>query len=371
MNQHDIAQRWAEVATGSASRLLAPSNSNVRVYTHDPDQIYSYGTHFELGRIVRDTRGKPLFFLLNGDRASVSTSGHQSVLRQAVTKTGVPYMIAPYSALNAAGIDLDSVRPLDIQPDRTWSTKDYVTDAPSSDDWTFIGTTDTSTERYDGARWESYTARGGYSRTVYFRGHDYGVGKFVDYDPPRVVDYRHGSSLKSDDIGSYVEQWHHFLGASVFTAQVFGLKSRRKFLSAFDENERQPLYFLCELPRTPAKTYAEALDALAPRAVHAALAQGRDVKRQGDVFAIPVDVDTRTLKRRAVSVERFGRLFGTDHTATDVIHARGGAVYGRGVMRHDRPTPDHVRVKLGKQWHLIVRNTVPRRASRPIRQRSW
>jgi hypothetical protein len=59
------------------------------------------------------------------------------------------------------------------------------------------------------------------------------------------------------------------------------------------------------------------------------------------------------------------RVLGTNHSVAEGVILKGGAVLGRGIMRHEpeswRP-PDHKQVKLGdgKTWYMLVRNTVPR-----------
>jgi hypothetical protein len=68
-------------------------------------------------------------------------------------------------------------------------------------------------------------------------------------------------------------------------------------------------------------------------------------------------------------------VYGTAHTATEVVTTRDGRVYLRGIMRHEpRIEPnagrwrerDHKNVHLGdgSQWYLAVRNTVPRNRGR-------
>lgn len=164
------------------------------------------------------------------------------------------------------------------------------------------------------------------------------------------------------------------------------------YLSGFDENETRPSYFFCELPpEAKPQTVAEAYQALKPEAVVYAESIGREVQRQGDIFAIPMpSVTLQQLKkdggehvRRATEVvERTwwpqrGRggsrtvrvreslhqahVLGTNHEATEVVRMPDGRVYGRGALTHspsDRE-PDHKRVSLGKTWHLLVKNTVP------------
>ena len=70
-------------------------------------------------------------------------------------------------------------------------------------------------------------------------------------------------------------------------------------LASFDYNERAPLYFLAALPtKSRASSIAMALDDLAPAAVHAALARGLAVERQGDIFFIPTALDDSAIEAR-------------------------------------------------------------------------
>jgi hypothetical protein len=185
-----------------------------------------------------------------------------------------------------------------------------------------------------------------------------------------------------------------------------GLNKRRwaYFLSGFDENETRPSYFFCELPAgvTPT-TYDEALDALKPGAVKLAEQMQREVKRQGDIFAIPMPgLTLRQLKERGGvhirkphlvlegsmlkyasapddDVRRYVQhlrahgkevrvswsgprptLLGTNHEATEIVRI-GRELYARGTMRHvpQNRRPDHKMLSLGNDWHLVVKNTVP------------
>ena len=245
--------------------------------------------------------------------------------------------------------------------------------------------------------------------------------------------------------------WHdvrHWLGDAVFTAMHNG--ERAYFISSFDRQESRPLYFLSQLPG-PAATVDQAIESLAPESVHTARDMGREVVRQGDMFAIPTNVTERqlralgaTFERRKVTVtpnayaqERIDArnailsvaatmrpmpddwqeqnawrdelvsrfvdeypnlstydltsygwrdrlkpyrpagwevtrrvsgtaLYGTAHTATEVATLPDGRQYARGAMYHEPAVigevwreRDHARRPLGKQWHLIARNTVP------------
>jgi hypothetical protein len=179
-----------------------------------------------------------------------------------------------------------------------------------------------------------------------------------------------------------------------------------KFLSGFDHGEPHLAYFFCELPKCDATTVDEAYEALKPEVVKLAEGMGRSVLRQGDIFAVETTETTVALKKRAkvlgrrtpkkkrVIVEKgmrqrdlFGKtttpvlsrivegiseeeqeivraasmLLGTNHQGTEVIQTHDGTIYARGCLWHvpDGRTNDHVRVKLGKAWHIIVKNTVP------------
>jgi hypothetical protein len=161
----------------------------------------------------------------------------------------------------------------------------------------------------------------------------------------------------------YAIEIRHVLGDSVFRAKVNG--RYRTFVSSFDYQERRPLYFLAEVPsKAVVNSVEDAILALSPPIVHAAVAQGREVKRQGDMFAIPTGLTTKDIKERTgAPIEKMKGVLGTDHVASESIVGKGRATYARGYLHH-RPTmrrSDHQSVKLGKEWHLMVPNAVPRR----------
>jgi hypothetical protein len=137
---------------------------------------------------------------------------------------------------------------------------------------------------------------------------------------------------------------------------------RSKYLSAFDHNEAREVYFLCELPRTSASTVDEAFEALKPNEVIDAERAGLTPQRQGDIFAIPTAYTTKELKSRGELVKR-PHVLGTNHTATEVVVTAEGT-YARGTLRHEPGgwrDADHARQRIGdgKQWHRLVKNTVP------------
>ena len=297
----EVSSRYAEAAPDG--RMLRPKANNVLV-SDDGTTIYSYGRHFPMARIMPagdDPRG---WWLVNGDSYSVSTSRHQSDLRSALARTGLPVLIVPFTAISRAGIRQAAIVPVQIMPD----TYETVWHSEPKPDGTYA------------------------------------------WDVRTLPDGR--------------EQWAarvHHLGASVFTAEYGHDGAAASFLSAFDEQERHALYFLAQLPDGvhPA-TVAEALTALRLAEVLAADAAGVPVTRQGDVFAIPADVLTRELPAGA----RQAYVLGVNHVATEV-RERDGVTWARGTLRH-RPRdswrqPEHKRQRMGdgRQWHRLIRNTVP------------
>lgn len=325
LNIQDVCQKWADSAPTDFRTY-----GNVKP-SYDGRDLYSYGSHFILARVMGDRE----WFLVNGDRYSVSTSRHQNEVRAAIKRTGLPSVIVPFTVLREAGIDMDSIKIVDNDPERI--------------DKIWVPVAEEDVPEY---------ARDEYM-TDYYR--------------------RNGDSWQR-------ATWRHWLGASVFRASYrytdhehTDREGRRDyptrkgtayFVSAFDENEPTPLYFLAQLPRgSKPTTVAEALECLKPADVVEAESRGLQVQRQGDVFAIPALTWTALLKEQGAKFGHLDYVLGVSHTVTDsatVKHGRTLDTYGKGIMRHKprefwRRTGDHKRVKLGdgKAWYRLVKNTVP------------
>lgn len=325
--------------------------SNVFV---DGDRVYSYGYHFELARPLRDKAGKVCGYLLNGDRFSNTTSSHQSSVRNALS--GKAQVIIPYSAMEAAGVDLDSVKVLERLHDR-WENHKHHSD-------TFP----------EGAKWRDETVRWERGTVVETRRVLGASGSF--YSPVIRI------STAPDGSDQYDwETSHHWLGESLIRAKVrfwdrdSGTHHRwATFLSGFDHQESTPLYFFCEMPYgSKATTVAEAYEALKPDPVKLAEQMGRSWTRQGDIFAVPTRLDRKALVARGARLEKrapmnaprptnLPYILNTNHTATEVAYLPG-VTLARGVLYHDPGDrgPDHARRKMGdgKTWHIVVKNTVP------------
>lgn len=392
--------RWVEIVRGETTkRPLRASN----VFA-DGDKLYSYGYHFELARVLRDKKGDARLYLLNGERVSNTTTGHQASVRWRLARDKrTPSVIIPYPALQQAGVDLDSIRLLDSKPERNEVKTHRTHTLPEGAVWHkggFIKTLKTDEEL---AEWVEYQNRfrGAEAQlTVDLIREQAGSGNGYEYalyrhthDPDMQI-LRTSRSTYSPEITVtrdadgratlYEWQTHtHWLGESLIRARVdwideTGRRHHRwaTFLSGFDHQERVPLYFLCELPYTARpQTVDEAYHALKPDPVLIAEQMGRSWTRQGDIFAVPTRLDRKTLvSKGARIVKRWekdkmdrrrhgGYILNTNHAATEMAYLPGGLTLARGVLYHDPQgrDADHARKKMGdgKSWHVVVKNTVP------------
>ena len=122
-----VCEMWAKtIANGGSDSSKRYANCNVY---YVGDTIYSYGSHFPMAVIL-----SPNLVWLNGVRFSNSTANHQSHLRAAIA-TKAPdatVLTVPKQALDGAGLLYETLRPVDIEPERF----DYtlrVEDKPPAD----------------------------------------------------------------------------------------------------------------------------------------------------------------------------------------------------------------------------------------------
>jgi hypothetical protein len=336
-------------------------------------------------------KGEVSHWLLNGDRFSKTTDRHQSAVRSALAQTGLPMVIIPHSALHQASIDLGSVRILEVTPDTYIEREIVETSMPSRAVWKYERRTVEGTGCYlHKTTGETVGYHGEWHQRIQTYWDSLGGETYEEYraraqaardeweEVPIVSRNTGRRTLRVAENSGY--EWElfdldgqiayrrtvgrHLLGQSLITARVWGRWNRPvRFLSGFDANETRPSYFFCELPRTSkASTVAEALVDLKPATVKAAEQMGRDVKRQGDIFAIPLPTLTRRdLTKQGARYEKGGHLFNTNHVATESATLADGTTLVRGTLRHDPQwrRPDHKRVTLGKTWHVALKNTVP------------
>lgn len=342
MTSHDdVIRRYFDILTGKTTRRNYARTGNVFA---DGDVLYSYGYHFKLAVALRDNKGQAVGILLNGDKYSVSTSRHQSNAESRAMRSGLPFATIPFSALASAGVEgLARVEILDTRPARF---ERITVPAKLPHDWHEQGWREESAESCIGPGWWKF-----------FRDEN---GR------PMMYTTRHflGGSLIRATISHLVPDGgmtddHRPIPTMKRVSRTVTL------LSDWDRNEPSGRgYFLCEIPGK-VSTIEEAYEALKPQVVKDAEASGIEVKRQGDIFAIPLDeVTLREYRKRGWNLEKGAQLLTTNHVATDVLTPPGKKVnhhLARGTLRHvpQGRRPDHVRVALGKTWHLIVKNTVP------------
>ena len=463
---YDVCTRWVDIHTGSPE--LTPRRC-ARLFPRG-NKIYSYGEHFEMARALAGRDGDTALFLINGDRYSVTTSRHQSEVRSAIARSRYPQVIIPFSALSAAGIDLDTVVLLDRTADRRVETEHVAYAKPPLACWDLEPITEEQPladadieaildERHAAAMadwqrkhgwaqnggtgdgyWAGWAARpenlappvvetvedllhlGDRHAYVTVNGliRRYDGKKTVVVGQQKILRARKNSWHRIDfeelPDGRTEFRWttsRHWLGESLIQAKIVwtgftpckacgstgraegpaaineyhpdeyyeslrpvcpqcrGQRGRHwirsrtaTFLSGFDHNERRESYFFCELPpKRDATSIEEAYAALKPDVVAIAEQMGREVRRQGDIFAIPLSAQTtrRALRKAGARFQKRGELLGTNHEATEVAHLPGGATIVRGCLYHNPQgrRPDHARVRLGERYHVVVKNTVP------------
>jgi hypothetical protein len=383
------------------------------------DRLFHYGTHFELARIIRRKSGRTRLVLCNGDRYSGS-GGYgpstwsrqmqvQRAVREQIKGTNIEMLIVPFSALEAANVDFTTLQPLHVRPDRNEVREHTSTERPGPNvqvpDPTGA-TTMVPHTRYGWLDEDGNPAPDSRSR----EGLTYGAYTHLQEEPVLVddPDHAHVEPNRPDGVWRWSTE-HHYLGDSLFRARVRmserytnedGHTDYRwrtytaKFLSSFDYGEPNAPYFLCELRRRcPANTVEEAIADLMPDEVRDLIAQGVEVLRQGDVFAIPTDLSSKDLRaiaepatvrhlrgrpdgpavweyeetpvRRRSDGGGLAYVMGTNHVATYVIKTKDGQFYGKGTLYHQPRqswrAPEHRRLKLGdgKTWYRFVKNTVP------------
>jgi hypothetical protein len=152
----------------------------------------------------------------------------------------------------------------------------------------------------------------------------------------------------------------HTLGDSVIRVK------ERFYLSAVDETGHGAgMYFLAELATDQAPaSLQDAFNALKPPVVREAEAQGANILRQGEWFAIPTKHLASELMRdveRGIAGYRQNHVLGKDghHQLEEAIIYRAGdrkgQVFARGVLKHTEN--EHYDLDLGTiRWYQIVHN---------------
>jgi len=292
-----IARKFADGATkGKGSRVFIEGN-----------RIYSYGHHFVLAtRKEEGDWGCSVKFIVNGDRYSVSTSGHTNL----VIRECKPNVQIPYSALDAAGLT-----------DSKWNGStvphpDLRVAAREDDRWYAVCRT---------------------------------CGKDVDTAGTFHLNDESDICHSPDDGKPW--RYEHVLGGVVI--ELGG----NYYLSGVDENEpwRLRSYFLCQLPNAVA-SIGQAYESLKPQRVRDAEVRGVEIRRQGDVFLVPVAGRdwNLTLRFGRDTLARDHRLWNGTHTASRALVA-DGRVFVSGRLTHERR--QHRTLYCKGLWYEATKNT--------------
>jgi hypothetical protein len=354
-----VVTRWYAVAcTGGGTYLNHPFMQCER------DRLIG-ANGAVMAEVVRNRNKSVRCFVLNGDGSpSVRFRNQQWETRAAIQRQVFPFIILPFAALEAAQIERDTINPIEVRPDQ-WITERHWYDKVSPDDYAKIQWNPTPA----GSGHQSGRLPGRSDLLFQRQSHRWTQGGLTEIPEhqrpaPSVYGMPGWQNLMYANGGRmYNERSIHRLGDSVFRAKAHG--AYRTFVSSFDYQESNPLYFLAELPwKAKVDSVDEAIRALAPPIVQQAWAQKRAVARQGDIFCIPTELTTEQIRERTGSTMlRMQGVLGTDHLASESYVGRRGVTYARGNIHHkpEGRRPDHRRVYLGRVWHLVVPNAVPRR----------
>ena len=157
------------------------------------------------------------------------------------------------------------------------------------------------------------------------------------------------------------------VGESALLARFGSELGIQHFILGKDGNLGQP--FITQVARK-VRTLTDAFDSLMPKVVKEAIAQGLDVKRQGDWFFIPVPepkvkksfdpkwywgIDGRRseAKLHPNTLYHSWLFYETRHTVRGTIAFRS---VGRHFVKGTVEAPDHEPLRL-EGWHLAVRRT--------------
>jgi hypothetical protein len=354
---------WAEGKGASYTKRIG---SNMRLST-DGRTIFSYDE--PIGVRFENEAGEP-WFLLNGDTFSQTTTQHQSKVRWAVDRVTKKRYIVPFSAVYAAGLKINDLEFVDAEGD-VYTQKSYerkveyayqLPDGTMSDNWApeavsvKLETPHTETVTYESHRLGATLFKG--TRT------------WSEWVPDEAGDETMYSYVRDEETGNYRDVAQHGRHESRTETAYY--------LSGVDSTAARNRvgYFLTKLaPDCAPSTVAEAYECLVPHEVKWARINNLDVKRQGDIFFIPVSntESIRTLERSVKAVKAANRHYtgvniptrtndSTRHIAstglTDEQLIPGGVLdrkcYVKGRILHSGG--DHKPLFLGQHWHIAVQN---------------
>jgi hypothetical protein len=347
--------------------FFAKEKERTRFFTggnifYEEDKLYSYGRHFPLA--VRCRNG----YILNGDRYSNTTSGHQSLTRsmaenhnKETTNRKTHHCIIPFSALHAAGIELEDVTIVDVTDDSYETVKRRNPKTGEIEEhrihhlgaslirrgtMRYLSSIDSSSRRHSYYLVELRSRR---------------VNKVVDgyRDLAANLNDEQYSKYLLGDIrrqGEYFLEPHSELSTMELKRKARKIKTRLRGVLKIRVKTQKTKEMIKDLIRRDRLGYGGI-----------AKEQVRVMRQDGIPYyivltwnntglKIPKDV---TIENNSIVVQ--GKLLknfdlnngdGNHHLARDVIQTLSG-LYIRGTLRH----PEHRMIRMGNIWHKVYKNT--------------
>lgn len=291
------------------------SNGRGSMYSEDGSRptLYSYGRHFPL-LVQRGNGNDKVWYIANGDKYSVTTSQHQSIVRSALTVMEIECPTVAFSALSAAGINFNTCELVDFHPDK--ADHRYFDTEKEAHEW--IETA---------APWAGIKS----------------VTKHEGYEKPYYASY-------------------HSIGSAVL------MQGDDCYLCSMDEGT----YFIVKLPET-AGSVEHAFQILKPQAIREAEKQGTSIRRQGEWFFIPKgslgDINSDRLPEMKILKKDFSKsesLPRSDVNSNMHVPTRlfknNGDLFVTGIVRHKLPdstvgSGQHRALNLKDQYYTAHENT--------------
>jgi len=338
---------WVEWCKGSPHSpprttpgALHTDSGGIRLIYQEQNQYgeaLNTGNTRHLAQLIGSRTSNPTI-LLNGDGFDIQAATDiQTMLRETVRQVVDPnkVMLIPWQALTAARLDFQSLRPIHVSEDREETVRHAV---PAHPTWNRLEWENNPNARQtDGNTWEVNVEGVRYRITV-------ATDDRVNYSWVWAATLEgggpYGWQLLETVASVPAEAWEdwgfreqpspgqmfwteqrHMLGATVFSATSVDGGRRHRWISAFDQLERTPLYFLAQLPdKGKCESYHDALELLMPEIVKEARAEGRLVDRQGDIFFIETPFDDEAVySRTKYRVRRSVALFDLEQNLPHII----------------------------------------------------
>lgn len=352
----DIIQNWIDQKVNRNTKEVYWKQQNNHIICDDKN-LYSYGRHFILGIYLGIKNGKPLF-MVNGDKWSISTSGHTSQVINKLSSNKYEYFIVSFSALEMVTsvhkIKVSSV----IDTSRMNMTKLIY---------------DKEVGKYYKYEWNlSNDELAKLSEDYLYKLEDFKIDT-QEFIPPNqgmflssrniVIDVniklRDNSEIRRYSVGN----WH--LIDSVLLKVVLPNSNSDEYtnlLCSIDEGS----YFVSDLGRDDINSIEEAFEVLRPDEVRQAINEGKKVLRQGEWFFVEIGHYTiNKFKKNKFIKQDLPQNNPTSNRHNGKIYIKDNHIFAMGNIRHllatqtrDISSGEHKMLRLTKDYvYEVYKNT--------------